>query len=144
MKGTSKKTKLCWNCDGVVERSTENCIYCGVYLHPDQETHDDSDDEESESLPEHKPIYSKEGAQEEAPRRQTAPKAHHEDPKGILFSFLFLLTGSFFLLFSFILYFFAKDGVFVLRWNAEYWYIYLLVALPLLFAGWKALHYFEE
>lgn len=140
MNETAKKTKLCWNCDGVVERSAENCIYCGVYLHPDQEA--TTEKSTPSQPPEHEPIYSSESLEEETEDEVT--HSAQEDSKGIIFSFLFLLTGSFFLLFSFILYFFSKDGVFVLKWNADYWFLYLLFAIPLLLVGWRTLQKFEH
>lgn len=153
---TMKKTKLCWNCEGVVDRSAENCIYCGVYLHPEEE---DLEDQESEPEPhpspyqttdepegkesEHKPHYQEEEYNIED-LEDGEPFKGSEDIRGIILPLIFLLAGSVFLLFSIVLYFFSQDGVFVLKWNANYWFIYLFFSIPLLYIGWRTLQYFEE
>jgi len=154
---TTKKTKLCWNCEGVVDRSSENCIYCGVYLHPEKEELEE-EYEEGEAKPhytpqdhegeEYEPHYQSEEDEkiiyEEIHAEETKKAATSEDIKGVILPLVFLLAGSIFMLFGLILYFFSKDGVFVLKWNANYWFIYLLIAVPLLFIGWRTLQYFEE
>jgi hypothetical protein len=153
---TMKKTKLCWNCEGVVDRSAENCIYCGVYLHPEEEDLDDQEDEEEshpslyqqqesleESDEEQKQAYSGEEYKIEDLESEEAFKGS-EDIRGVILPLIFLLAGSVFLLFSVVLYFFSQDGVFVLKWNANYWFIYLFFSIPLLYIGWRTLQYFEE
>ncbi len=151
----TKKTKLCWNCEGVVDRSAENCIYCGVYLHPEEE---DLEDHEQEAPP--SPYQSTDSYGDKEPPKpsyQSKDEEYNieeleseevfkgsEDIRGVILPLIFLLAGSVFLLFSFVLYFFSKDGVFVLKWNANYWFIYLFFSIPLLYIGWRTLQYFEE
>lgn len=57
---------------------------------------------------------------------------------------LLLLPGAVFFVFGLILLFFSHDGVFVLRWNSAFWPFYLLLSLPLLYFGWRALGAMEE
>jgi len=153
----TKKTKLCWNCEGVVDRSSENCIYCGVYLHPEkedlQEERDDvsatplytpQDQEDEEYEPHYQSKEDEKIIYEEIHAEETKKEASSEDIRGVILPLVFLLAGSIFMLFGLILYFFSKDGVFVLKWNANYWFIYLLIAIPLLYIGWRTLQYFEE
>ena len=124
---TTKETKLCWNCEGVVDRSSENCIYCGVYLHPEKEdlqeeqkdvstaplyTPQDQEDEDYE------PHYQSEDDQkiiyEEINAEEAKKDASSEDIRGVILPHVFLLAGSVFMLFGLILYFFSKDRVVVL------------------------------
>ena len=153
---TTKKTKLCWNCEGVVDRSSENCIYCGVYLHPEKEDIQE-DQVDSATAPlytpvehedeDYEPHYHTEEDEkivyEEIHAEKNRQGTSSEDIRGVILPLAFLLAGSIFLLFGLILYFFSKDGVFVLKWNANYWFIYLLVAIPLLYIGWRTLQYFD-
>ncbi|NGX58641.1 MAG: hypothetical protein K940chlam3_01549, partial [Chlamydiae bacterium] len=146
---TIKKTKLCWNCEGVVDRSSENCVYCGVYLHPEKEETDgfDSDvsrsplytpeDDQDIELQEHQPHYQTEDEKilNEEIHGDDIKVTVSEDIRGVILPLLFLLAGSVFLLFGLILYFFSNDGVFVLKWNANYWFIYLLFSFPFLYIG---------
>lgn len=154
---SSKKTKLCWNCEGVVERSSENCIYCGVYLHPEEEDLIDEIGDEVDTSPLYMPSQEEDESgetsaaseeerilYEEIHSEHETKNASSEDIRGVILPLVFLLAGSVFLLFSFILYFFSKDGLFVLKWNANYWFIYLLIGIPLLYIGWRTLQYYEE
>jgi hypothetical protein len=64
------KTKLCWNCEGSVSRTIENCPYCGVYLSPDSES--GKEDKASPAL--YKPAYSPDPVQKE----REIPKAPYQ------------------------------------------------------------------
>lgn len=62
------KTKLCWNCEGSVSRTAENCPYCAVYLSPES-----SEEQEIEAeLPTHPPkapyVAERERGQSEVPK----------------------------------------------------------------------------
>lgn len=149
MNATSKK-KLCWNCEGNVTREAVNCPFCGVYL---QRAGDNDEREEEDFSPPYK-LVGVAGEEESLPKAPYTPengqvaakiKAIQNDDsdanamKMVVMSLLCLLAGSFFLMFGIILALFARDGIFTLRWNADYWYFYLATALPLLFLGWRAL-----
>lgn len=143
-----KRTKLCWNCEGVVDRHAENCLYCGVYLHPGQEEEEDdsppySPRQKKEEAP--SPPYSaEEGTEKVEEVEYSSDYKGSEDVKGMILPLLFLLVGATFLVFSMMLYFFSKDGYLVMKWNASYWFIYLIFSLPLLYIGWRTLLYFDE
>lgn len=143
-----KKKKLCWNCEGSVDRDAENCLYCGVYLHPEDKKKQQEELEEEDF----EPPYQEEEVVEEkttpAPsyvaEAIAEPKITQQNIKAALIPILFLLSGSFFFFFGMILYLFSTDGVFVLRWNAHYWFVYLFLSAPLLFGGWRALRYLDD
>lgn len=122
------KQKLCWHCEGSVFVHEENCPYCGVYLNPEAEKEDEFSSIELDDS--HDEI------------------THKRDETDTLFSFLkpltMLLLGSTLSVFSLILFLFNQNGVFTLQWNADAWYLYLLVSLPLLWLGWKSLKFVSD
>jgi len=147
-----EKKKLCWNCEGSVLRSASNCPFCGVYLHPEEE--------DTRSISKNlDPPY---------PNRETAkipisPYANHKNNsiaeeekevanvavnksgwKTVIAPLTFLLSGSVFFLFGFLMLLFSVDGWFTLQWNSDYWYIYLLISIPLLYFGWQTLENINE
>ncbi len=128
------KRKLCWQCEGNVDFDEDNCPYCGVYLHLENS----EDAEEERAVEEHRfePPYK-------IPLEQENSAEMPQEARPALVSFikplLFLLLGSTLLIFGFVLLLFNHHGVFTLQWNADIWYVYLLVALPLLWGGWNSL-----
>ena len=135
---TVKKTKkLCWNCEGEVERDAILCRFCGVnVLHvvpielhqqpaiplPPYAVHEESSDEEN--------VAEADGAAQD-------DKEADGPPRLSLSALLFSTLGTFFLLFALVLILFSDKGVLTLKWKASYWLVYLLAAFPLLFFGWK-------
>ena len=61
-----------------------------------------------------------------------------------LLATVLLLTGSVFFLFSTAMALFSQHGVFILRWDGSLWYIYMAIAFPLIFFGWKYLSKLDE
>lgn len=138
-----EKKKLCWNCEGNVSRTAENCPYCAVYLNPEPA-------EEAEVKPLYSP-QSNSGAIPKAPyspqsstQEEEAPVVNLEGFQESLFRSIFLpitllTAGLFSLLFALMLFLFSTNGVLTLEWDGEYWYFYAMAGVPLLFSGWKFL-----
>jgi hypothetical protein len=141
-----EKKKLCWNCEGNVSRTAENCPYCAVYLNPEAAEESDvkpfySPQGASEVIPK-APYSPQEGSLEGVQEEVTAAKLEHSEDSMFRSVFLpiTLLTGGLFsLLFAAILFLFATNGVLTLEWDGELWYLYAIAAVPLLFSGWKFL-----
>ena len=145
-----QKTKLCWNCEGNVSRTLENCPYCGVYLSPEAA---DIQEEKANSAPKtpYKPPKS-----QEIPKAPYAPQesvSQINEPaipaKSSLLQSLFLplillSSGTLALFFGFILLLFASNGTLTLQWNGEDWYFYAIAAIPLLALGWFTLDRYTE
>lgn len=163
------KTKLCWNCEGSVSRTLENCPYCGVYLSPEAaDIQEDSEDEVP--LPKRSVATkkSKTGSNEQEdplsiPKAPYIPRDSEEsaftgkesskgqaysiesslDPRqfslfrAVYLPVLLLSTGAICLLFSLILLAFATDGKLTLQWEQDLWPVFAILALPLLFFGWR-------
>lgn len=156
MEPTPKK-KLCWNCDGHVALQEELCPFCGVYLSPTLET---GVYEPSQVLA---PPYRIVSAEQEShtfippsPFNLTQPQeATQESPtnielspvvglKEMILTMILLFAGSLFFLFSIFMFLFGYNGTFSLSWNADYWYVYLIIALPLFAFGWRGLNLLKE
>lgn len=135
----SDKKKMCWSCDGNVPLTAQSCPFCGVTL--------------DNSMPktDYKPPYRL-AKQEEAEAIPVAPilkGEEHQDPeedhvvdqtKKVMLTLACLSVGIIFLFFGVILFLFSgADGMLVLRWDAHYWYLYLIIGLPLLIVGWRSL-----
>ena len=142
-----EKKKLCWNCEGNVSRTAENCPYCAVYLNPESVEENDvkpfySPQSSNGTIP--KAPYSPQGesgsedAQEEAP---PVKSEHHEESlfRSLFLPITLLTAGLFSFLFAVILFLFSTNGVLTLEWDGELWYLYAIAGAPLLFSGWKFL-----
>lgn len=159
--GKKNEKKLCWNCDGNVPISLDQCPYCGTDLtkKPDlQETtpslqgpaylgHSFQRSLQEDSIP--KSPYGNLAVSEEEwnqtlESEQIEAKEENEDGhpskgKSEMIALLLLLPGVVFFLFGLILLLFSDNGVLTLQWNQSFAYFYFLGALPLLILGWKAL-----
>lgn len=148
----TKKKKLCWNCEGRVSFEEENCPYCSVYLGPapDDDSKQDAlappyrlvDAEEEQEAPESPYQVQEEVSQFEedsVPELETAKS----DLKDVVLPLGLLSAGSLFILFGLMLLVFSDHGTLTLSWNADYWYLYVLLALPAFLLGWVALGRFN-
>ena len=62
-----------------------------------------------------------------------------EAREGGFIPLLLLSIGCQLLTLGLLLLFFSKGGKLILQWNARTWFIYCLLSLPMLYAGWKFL-----
>lgn len=98
------------------------------------------------------PIPAPEASFKENHAPHKLPEAPEEAPSNasarsffmLLTPLLLLLSGSIFSLFGAILALYSEGGVFTLHWNSSYWPLYLGLAAPLLFFGWRALNKLED
>lgn len=137
-----EKKKLCWNCEGNVSRSAENCPYCAVYLNPESGEEAAikpfySPQDSTGAIPKAPYLPIEEGPQEE----QTIKSERSEDHllQSIFLPIILLTAGLFSLLFAAILFLFSTNGVLTLEWDGELWYLYPIVGVPLLLVGLKLL-----
>lgn len=148
------KKKLCWNCEGRVAYSDENCTYCGVYLSSSSliNQNDESSThiaplapyrpkKEDTSIPHasFKNNFNEEsGDSDQDELEDMTPEAENSQHSGLL-PFCLLLSGSIFFIFGLILFIFSRQGMLTLQWDASYWFLYLGVAAILLFLGWRSM-----
>jgi hypothetical protein len=148
----TQKKKLCWNCEGRVSFTQENCPYCGVYLSPTTEG-DGKDanlippykmasvEEEVPAAPYGKKATTSTAAESVLPLTDEKPK---DDIRTLIVTMAMLIMGSGLFLFAIVLMLFSEEGSFVLRWQSDNWYIYLLLSFPMLFLGWRYLQNISE
>lgn len=127
------KHKMCWQCEGNVDFTQDHCPYCGVYLSTER-NFSDSNDERPFAPPYKLPtIQENENGDNINVEAATSGVIDYIKP------LLFLVLGSTLSIFSLMLFLFSQNGVLTLQWNAEVWYLYLAVSLPLLWLGLRAL-----
>ena len=126
-----KNQKLCWNCDGEVDKDAIVCLFCGA----------DLSEQTVAMAPTYKttaPLHEEEKAL--PPLSSEAPAAVQTKEESSSFvAMFFLLPGLVFFLFSLLLAFFSSDGTLVLKWNSSIWYVYSIAALPLVYFGYRLL-----
>lgn len=150
---SEQKKKLCWNCEGRVTFTQENCPYCGVYLSPSSE----GDGKDANLIPPYKlaasddevpsSSFAKKGETAAAAAIDTtAPveEAPKDDIRNLIMTMAMLIMGSGLFLFAIVLMLFSEEGSFMLRWQSDNWYIYLILSLPMLFMGWRYLQNMSE
>lgn len=150
------KKKMCWSCEGRVDKTAENCPYCGVYLSPNipetpknalgaPYTSQVQANAKAPAAPYQPKKSQEEEALEESTEKDSAIAAGNiSDLKTVLLPLVLLLAGTIFLLFGAVLYLFSQNGVFTLRWNGDNWIYYLVLAIPMLFFGWRALSFVKD
>lgn len=147
----SQKKRLCWNCEGSISFQEEVCPFCGVSVVPAF-----LEGTEANFAPPYSMNSEKDFGIPRSPYDTSDDKTHSEaddssikdenDPEPTLDEFkrtvlavVLLLSGSVFFLFGLALALFSQNGIFTLHWNGNIWFAYTLLALPLLFIGWRSL-----
>jgi hypothetical protein len=153
------KTKLCWNCEGIVALTAENCPYCGVsvvpasldgkpasFSPPYRMGSSQPVDAESMSIPSSPYAFGalKKAEEESEAVQSELPDEAVSNLKAAMLALLCLLSGSTLLLFGGVLALFSQNGVLTLQWNSSYWFVYLGGALLLLLLGWMSFRSVNE
>ena len=154
----TQRKRLCWNCEGSVSIAEETCPFCDVSVVPaflEGSTIEEpsfappysSRVEENTEIP--KSPYDINLDDEIEPRNPEIeiPKKQVEEVeepsidefKSVVFSVSLLLGGSVFFMFSLALALFSTNGILTLHWNGEIWFVYALLAVPMLLLGWRSL-----
>lgn len=161
------KKKLCWNCEGESSFQDESCSYCGVSLTP-LSIGDDKENpltppyrlvNEAENVnhipispyksqnPAHegpKTLLQNEPSSQETAAEQSLSDDFKDDLKITLLTVFLLFSGSVLLIFGLMILLFSENGHFILKWSDQYWVLYFVFALPMLFFGWMFLKKLEN
>lgn len=135
------KKKLCWHCEGSIDRNIDNCPFCGVYIHAPESDEDDSWNPQFTLKVLSKkddPVEEDQIASNELPQQENASIAQSfpfEEIKKEVLPMLLLFLGSCFFLFGSVLLLFSHEGTLTLQWKSEYALYFLLVGIPSLFLG---------
>jgi hypothetical protein len=160
----NERQKLCATCDGRIPLDATLCPYCAaeqtqVYLQHK------SIQESLTSL--YPPLYAAKNASQN--KDQTFKPSHPQDPmteksfqqvspstqarfhseettmeknqeeKASFWPILLLSVGANLLVVGLLQLFFSDQGLLTLQWESRYWFVYLFLALPLFFLGFKKL-----
>lgn len=141
-----EKQKICSHCEGRISVEADTCLYCGMPLisdspvRPMQEsvltppygkTNVDYMKSEPDPVAKFKPATPESGFPGEA---RVAVREEAE-PKSGLLAVVMVLLGANLLVLGLMQGIFSDEGVLRLEWNGKYWYLFCLLALPLLYQG---------
>lgn len=147
----NQSKKMCIFCHAQVAISAKICPFCRAQFDQLQNSPDSlakkNDTNASPSLSEkqmldslYPPPYQpkmeriEEEVEEIEEKEQSVPVAKQ---KSILVPIFLFSLGSQLFIFSLFLLLFSEEGMLLLQWKASLWYLYSLVSLALLFAGYK-------
>ncbi len=132
---TAERQKLCPNCDGRIAVELSQCPYCFAMLAAGEE-------QKIENAG-YRPLYQPQ--QIDPVAAEESKKMVEEEPQEIaeqkekksFWSILALSIGGNLATLGILEFLFAEKGRVYLEINAEYWFLFLLLAFPLLYWGFK-------
>jgi hypothetical protein len=125
-----------------VSLDEDNCPYCGVYLHG-EENETSGYSLFASHLSEYRQNLST--LTSEAQDTEEEPEEEPSLESWRLFKALSLsVVGVNLAFLGFLLLCFGQGGHFTLQWDTSYWYVYFLAACPLLYCAWQALNALEK
>ncbi|MEI6243340.1 MAG: hypothetical protein WCP39_08085 [Chlamydiota bacterium] len=145
--GQKKRLKLCQYCDGQLDLDVIVCPYCG----------NEVVEKKKEDLPVGSPFSSQktESSLYPPPYRSTREESEEifmkQEPmqkeevleapeeKGAFLSTMLFSLGINLVLVGFFILLFSRHGELLLRWDSRFWFVYVLLALPLIFFGFRGL-----
>lgn len=158
----NERQKLCATCDGRIPLEANLCPYCAAEqtqmylqhksiqesltslyspLYPAKNVHPSKEQALTPSLQE----SMEKSFQHVSPSSQArlhdkeTVSEKNQGEKASFWPILLLSLGANLLVIGLLQLFFSDQGLLTLQWESHYWYVYLLVALPLLYLGTKKL-----
>ena len=134
--------KMCPNCDGRIPQESTQCPYCFAQLSADSSAPKSTSvaDPLSALYP---PPYSTEAKTTAQKSSSVAadPASQAESPSDSIpfWSILMLALGSNLLTLGILQFFFSDRGVLRLEMNASYWFLMVIVSIPLIYLGLRNL-----
>lgn len=140
---TKKRQKMCYNCEGEVDIDVIVCPFCAADLREEKpEQHTPLMQTNFKNLDAQQSLYPsslpKARPEEEPPLQQTIQQ--EEEPKSSYGTIILLTLGAQLLLLGLFMLLFSNRGEFVLKWDARFWYFYVLASIPLFIFGVKSLN----
>lgn len=140
------RQKMCPNCDGRIPHEATQCPYCFATMQVDAARNQTLQDSLTSLYS--PPYSSKAGTLFANEEKQASPRESMIAPAAVLekdegeenksfWPILFLsLAGNLFVL-GVLQFFFSEEGMVKLEINGSYWFLFILLSLPLFFFGWK-------
>lgn len=144
-----KRQKLCYNCDGDVDLDVIVCPFCAADLREEKPELQRSAFSASVSsvkqLNTEQSLYPPPYSERMEVEREPLPTAvMQEEPEPTVLKTDFLpmalfIMGAHLALLAITLLAFSERGVMILKWDARFWLLYLIAAVPLLVYGYRKL-----
>ena len=157
-KMAKEKQRICAHCEGRISVEADTCLYCGMpliaesaashfvqesvtsaYAPPYGQKSSDYMKIESEFSPKFKsPLQQKEAPFSglSLPAQEAVAVEEEGDRSGFIALF-FALVGSSLLILGLMQGLFSDEGFLRLEWNCKYWFLFCLLAVPMLYFGIK-------
>lgn len=74
----------------------------------------------------------------------TIEQEEKAEDKGAFWPLLLLILGGNLLILGLLQFFFSESGHLRLEWDSKYWFVYCVLALPVLYFGFKKAKQFKE
>lgn len=140
-----KRQKLCHNCDGEIDIDVIVCPFCAADLREEKPEQRYSSyithvDQSYQGEPLHR--ESIEAAADEFAEEGPSVPFNDGDESGKASSFLptvLFTLGTQLCVLSLLMLLFSHKGVVILKWDARYWFVYLLISVPFLSFGYRAI-----
>ena len=141
---TADRQKMCPNCDGRVSYEVTQRPYCFATLQNVPEGQQGSLFSLQDSLysPPFRPAPPIEEKKSSPKIEQEAPKEKIEETKEFWTILLLTLGGNLFAL-GILQFFFADEGLVQLEISASYWFVFVLLSLPLFYVGFRKAAYLK-
>lgn len=145
------RQKLCPNCDGRISYEAVQCPYCFIVLQADGSANKPFNAATTQDTlsPIYQPNYMSKSIPSESLDHLTKPLYPHErdptleknkitDEGGFAPVLLMTVAGNLFTL-GLLQFLFSEQGVIQLEINGNYWFLMVLVSLPLFYLGFRQL-----
>ncbi|OGN55668.1 MAG: hypothetical protein A3D96_01060 [Chlamydiae bacterium RIFCSPHIGHO2_12_FULL_44_59] len=141
-----KRQKLCYHCEGDVDLEVIVCPFCAADLRVEKPevqrpaynpgTHLKNVSTQASLYPSSQPSKNKEEAIAEGVQE---PLEETEEEKTLWAPMIFLTLGFQLFLLGLLMLFFSHGGILMFKWDARFWFFYILAAFPLVVFGYKKL-----
>lgn len=133
-----ERQKMCPNCDGRIPQESTQCPYCFAQLSADSSNSKSTTPVTDPLSALYPPPYTTE-AKTTAKAVDPVSQAETVSDSIPFWSILMLALGSNLLTLGILQFFFSDRGVLRLEMNASYWFLMVIVSIPLIYFGLKNL-----
>ncbi len=141
-----KRQKLCHNCEASIDVDVIVCPFCAADLReerPEEKTNSYLSIKEASQVSQS--LYSSDFVKahpKEEVLTEDAPSAEVESnakTSSVFLPTILFTLGVQLFLFGLLVLLFSHKGVVILKWDARFWFFYILMAIPFLIFGYRSL-----
>ncbi|CAM0116815.1 hypothetical protein [Rhabdochlamydiaceae symbiont of Dictyostelium giganteum] len=137
---SAERQKMCLNCDGRIPYESSQCPYCFAPIQMEGDMKPFSSSREDPLAALYNPPYpSKPLSPSEGISLPSEEPVQESKEEGMSFSSTaMLVVGSNLFTVGLLQFFFSEQGILHLEMNASYWFLMLIISLPLIYFGLKS------